>query len=278
MTMNNETPPLDLAHLKALYDAIEQKVISKDIDFHVSSEEGDRITDFWVSLHNTFPQLCRELEAAKKALSAEVVSKNTAVNKWVARLEEAESQLSKAEEEKTRLINDLTALQTECDGLRITRAEFKKKVTDVGEERDRMQDGLVRILNLAVVNEPLGMFYTCQQIAEESLFLQPIPQTEGREDALPKRPQARVHGISEHKHCTMCSPWKRQWQDESYKAPAPVSEKLEVCPYCKGTGHFSSGSGSGEDCPFCEVRLSTTQPSVGREDSTLTTKPPTGES
>jgi hypothetical protein len=158
MTMNNETPPIDLAHLKALYDSIEQKVISKDIDFHVSSEEGDRITDFWVTLHNAFPQLCRELEAERQRngpvghTKAEMRKAEESLRLATMRADSLQSQLSKAEDERDRMRKAIE------QGLESLRA-FIQDSSDPGT----------------------GALSAEYMMSQALLSAQPLPQTEGRE-------------------------------------------------------------------------------------------------
>ncbi len=237
--MSTPTSPItdaELEELKRLHHGIDHKIINKDQDFHVSNEEGDKITAFWVALHNTFPhllarlsaaearntQLCRELEAARIEVLSSQMDRElithlqegeaaTASQRDDARAscslwekhakdiqverDSLQSQLSKAEEEKTRLISDITALQTECDGLRITRAEFKKKVTDVVEEREKLLFHINWYLELTTTRpdgSPVKPLVPANRSSSEvdaaKLTLdnllkdQPLPQTEGRED------------------------------------------------------------------------------------------------
>jgi hypothetical protein len=197
MTMNNETPPIDLAHLKALYDSIEQKVISKDIDFHVSSEEGDRITDFWVTLHNAFPQLCRELEAERQRngpvghAKAEMRKAEESLRLATMRADSLQSQLSKAEGERDRMRAVLPGVSKELRAM-------------------EGRESLVRIRTL--LGAAADQVDAIAELYPE-LSSQPIPQAEGREVVKPTVTQEE-YLLQLFTNWCECSPYGEQIPDK----------------------------------------------------------------
>jgi hypothetical protein len=143
--MQTEPPPLDLAHLKAL---------------EARATPGDWVTfprvtladsAFLLALKNAFPQLCRELEAAR-------------VNTWSDRLQ-SESDLQDIKDAGEKIIS----LQSQ-----LSKAE---------EERDRMQGTLTHALEALRRHIPEGHSShpnpEYEIVCEVESALQTLSQTEG---------------------------------------------------------------------------------------------------
>lgn len=145
MTMNNETPPLDLAHLKAQLSDFRDRILESRSRW--SSEHG-LLADLHEWLDNAFPQLCRELEVEK--LSAEFACNEVSIRNQT--IDSLQSQLSKAEGERDRMRDALKSL-----------AEDAQNRADDYPEDHPVHRSITRAFKL----------------------LQPIPQTEGREVVKP---------------------------------------------------------------------------------------------
>jgi hypothetical protein len=213
--MSTPTPPIDLTHLKALeakatpgpwkfheLDELSRngdgmgyirpededgKEIHHTGDSGRSAEENRANGEFTTALRNAFPQLCRELEAAREDAKESRASRQ--------RLEVERRELIELCQNHEASITSLQSQLSKADG-----------------ERDRMREALETMLASAHPHptEHKGMFAAWEKA---KAAIQPLPQTEGREVVKPTVTQEE-YLLQLFTNWCECSPYGEQIPDK----------------------------------------------------------------
>jgi hypothetical protein len=263
--MSTPTPPIDLTHLKALeakatpgpwkfheLDELSRngdgmgyirpededgKEIHHTGDSGRSAEENRANGEFTTALRNAFPQLCRELEAARHEREQAVQESNRRDQKW---MDGIDSICGRKLRYTLATINDAPGFDLVPD-LQDFITSLQSQLSKAEEERDGMRVQAEKLaMALSDYNSwvqrdgdcACGTCVWCRGKKAEREYLQPLPQTEGREGAGYHVGHCLSCGLT-HRHpdlqtavtrCNSCS-GEMKWGSLPVLSPAPVSEK-----------------------------------------------------
>jgi hypothetical protein len=190
MTMNNETPPLDLAHLNQLWkrsgiSAILWRDRKDDIIYmgpiennealcqvfdNIGEDESEAAADLIPELLNAFPQLCRELEAARESAKED----RRRCSEWSEFNDRLRAEVDDWKEKYNTLLSSDSSLQSQ-----LSKAEESLGI--FLSSRKTVSRGVV---GQTMGHESYRLEFTGAQmevLLDKFRDSQPLPQTEGRE-------------------------------------------------------------------------------------------------